>query len=181
MGKQLIIERTITQGKILEADKKKLPEGVLCRVTYPICNIGELNRNKRMYGPEVWEAVDKDADIQEKLKSRCLFGHAEHPKDTSQSSTEKISHVVTKVYTAEGTKTVKCDIDVLDTPYGRICDTLLRAGCGLGTSTRAEGELEEVLEEGKEVFYRVVPETYSLKTIDFTADPSTFGAYPESV
>ena len=176
----LIVERLLSKGQIVESDRKKLPEGVLCRVKYPICNIGEMNRNKRIYGPEVWERVGKDIDVQEKLKGRCLFGHAEHPKDTSQSSTEKISHVVTKIFNEDKTL-VKCEIDVLDTPYGRICDTLLRAGCGLGTSTRAEGELEEVIEEGKESYYKVVAETYSLKTIDFTADPSTYGAYPEAV
>lgn len=174
-----IVEHLTGKGRIIETDRKKLPDGVLCRVTYPICNVGILNRNNRMYEQQVWDKVFQDPDIRQKLETRSLLGHAEHPKDTSQSSTEKVSHVVNKIWDDHKGK-VATELDVLDTPYGRICDTLLRAGCGLGVSTRAEGELEETTVEGKQV-YRVVPEAYSLKTIDFTADPSTYGAYPESV
>jgi len=178
--KKLLIERFVPKVELLESDRVKLPEGVLCRVTYPICNIGEVNRNSRVYERDVWDTVMTDEDLQGKIKSRALFGHAEHPKDTSQSSTEKISHVVNKIWLDESGNIVKTQIDVLDTPYGRICDTLLKAGCGLGVSTRAEGELEEMDEGGKKL-YKVIPEAYSLKTIDFTADPSTYGVYPESV
>jgi hypothetical protein len=178
LKKQTLIERMTGKATITESDRKKLAEGVLCHVIYPICKIGELNRNKRRYRNEVWEKVDQDPDIREKLRTRSLFGHAEHPKDTSQSNTEKISHVVTEIF-KEG-NIEKCGSDILDTPYGRIVDTLLRAECGIGMSTRAEGDLEEC-QEGEETFYDVVPESYSLKTVDFTADASTYGAYPESV
>lgn len=179
LSKQVIVERFIPVAEQVEIDQTKLPEGISFRATYPICNIGELNRNRRRYRKEVWEKVDKDSEIQEKLKTRSLFGHAEHPKDTSQSSTEKISHVVTKIFN-EGT-IQKCTVEgIKGTPYGDIVYAILRAKCGLGMSTRAEGDLEEC-QEGDEMFYDVIPESYSLKTVDFTADPSTYGAYPESV
>ncbi len=179
LGKQTIIERFIPLAEAVEIDQTKLPEGISFRATYPICNIGELNRNKRRYRKEVWEKVDEDSEIQEKLKTRSLFGHAEHPKDTSQSSTEKISHVVTRIFNEGNIQ--KCTVEgIKGTPYGDIVYAILRAKCGLGMSTRAEGDLEEC-QEGEETFYDVIPESYSLKTVDFTADPSTYGAYPESV
>lgn len=179
LGKQTIVERFIPVAEAVEIDQTKLPEGISFRATYPICNIGEMNRNKRRYRKEVWEKVDGDPDIQEKLKTRSLFGHAEHPKDTSQSSTEKISHVVTNIFNEGNIQ--KCTVEgIKGTPYGDIVYAILRAKCGLGMSTRAEGDLEECEDESG-TYYDVIPEAYSLKTVDFTADPSTYGAYPESV
>jgi hypothetical protein len=139
----------------------------------------ELDRNKRIYERSVFEKVLADPDIREKLEKRTLFAHAEHPEGM-QSSTEKIAGIVKEIQI--GDKNVYAVMEVLDTPYGRICDTLLRAGCGLGTSTRAEGELEEAIEEGTgNKYFRVVPEAYKFVTVDWTADPSTYGSFPESV
>jgi len=178
LGKQPIMESFRSLAEAIETDPKNLPEGVIFRAVYPICNIDELNRNNRRYRKAVWEKVDGDPEIQEKLQTRSLFGHCEHPKDTSQSSTDKISHVVTKIYN-EGSRQ-KCAVEGLDTPYGNIVKAILKAKCGLGMSTRAEGDLEECDENGK-TFYDVVPESYNLKTVDFTADASTYDALPESV
>lgn len=139
-----INEVVLAKAKIVESDRKKLPEGVLCRVTYPVCNIGKRNRNGRVYGESVWERVNTNPDIQEKIKNRTLFGHAEHP-ETTQSNLEKTSHVIIAQEMkdlGEGLTQYQT-FDVLDTPYGRIVDTLLRAGCQVGCSTRAEGELRE--------------------------------------
>lgn len=170
--KGMILERFTSVGKLLETDKKKLPDGVLCRAKYQICSIGERNRNNRVYENAVWERVLADKDILEKLKNRSLFFHAEHPS-TTQSNTEKVAGIVTEI-TTEGNKAFAV-MEVLDTPYGRIVDTLLRAGCGIGVSTRADGELEEAADD-KGTYSRVVPESYKFVTVDFTADPSSYGS-----
>ena len=181
MAKRLVInERIVEQGKILESDSKKLPKGVLCRARYNICNIGERNANKRVYEKEVWNNVFKDKELVEKLKGRTLWGHAEHPEST-QSNIEKVSHIVTDIFYMPNENKIKADFDVLDTPYGRIVNTLLLAECGIGVSTRAEGELEEVSEGEADKYYRVVPNAYKFVTVDFTADPSTYGVVPENV
>jgi hypothetical protein len=175
-------ETVFNKVEILESDRSKLPEAVLCRVVYPICNIGQLNANNRMYEKEVWtENVLKDEDLHKKMGSRTLFGQAEHPAET-QSDLQLTSHVITKTWIDESDNRVYQEMDVLDTPTGRIVDTLLRAGCQVGVSTRAEGDLEEYeLEEsdGKKVAcQRVLPESYRYVTTDFTADPSTFNVEP---
>jgi len=171
--KEVLVERY----EILERDQNKLPPSVLCRMRYPVCNIGERNANKRVYGREVWEKTLARPDIQEKLDKRCLFGEAEHP-DEPQTRLERTSHVIHGFY-MDGNKVYQ-DIDVLDTPYGRIIHTLVEANCGVGVSTRAEGDLEESEDEqGK--FHRVIPETYHYITTDFTADPSTKNPYPIDV
>jgi len=165
---------------VIETNQANLPAKVLCRITYPICNIGKLNANNRMYGRDVWDKVLQSEGLQEKLEKRCLYGHAEHPKE-SQSRLEKTSHVVNRMWIDENDNKVKQEIDVLDTPYGRIVDTLVQAGCGVGVSTRADGELEEATDEKGEKYLNVLSEPYNYITTDFTADPSTIDPYPEDV
>lgn len=168
-------------GKIIESNRTNLPKSVLCRVTYPICNIGKLNANNRVYERDVWEKVLSEKDITEKMKFRCLFGQAEHPTET-QSDLQLTSHVIHEMHIDEDT--VYQTMDVLDTPTGRIINTLLEAGCQVGVSTRAEGDLEEyeIKEDGApKKCQKVVAETYRYVTTDFTADPSTFGVTPQNI
>lgn len=174
-------EKFTSVGEIIESDKSKLRPGVLAKARYNICNIDELNRNKRIYERKVWEMVQENKEVKEKLENRCLYAHAEHPSGM-QSSTEKIAGLVTEFIIDDAKRKVYNVMEVLDTPEGRIVETLLRAGCGIGVSTRAEGELEECISEGTgDKYYRVVPESYRYVTTDWTADPSTYGAYPEAV
>jgi len=174
-------ERIDGKFMLVESDASKLPTGVLCRVSYPICNIGMLNANKRVYERAVWDKVLENTELQEKMVSRTLFGHAEHPKDDVQSNLEKVSHTITKMWITEDGKKVMQEYDILDTPYGRIVNTLLLAGCQAGVSTRAEGELEEAEDEVLGKHFKVIPESYKYITTDFTADPSTVGVYPARV
>lgn len=173
MKKTQIVESFVTKGQILEQESKN--DAILCRAKYHICSIGEKNRNNRVYEKAVWDRVLADKDISAKLENRSLFFHAEHPS-TTQSNTEKVAGVVTDIILNEDDNKVSAVMEVLDTPYGRIVDTLLKAGCGIGVSTRADGELEEALDETGGKYQRVVPESYRFVTIDFTADPSTFGS-----
>ena len=171
--KSIILERFTSTGKILESDKKNLPEGVLCKAKYQICSVGKKNRNNRIYEREVWERVLADEDVKEKLKNRSLFFHAEHP-ETTQSNTEKVAGIVSEII-MEG-NIVYAIMEVLETPYGKIIDTLLKAGCGIGVSTRADGELEEAIDEDGNKYSKVVPSSYKFVTVDFTADPSSYGS-----
>ena len=179
-----LIEKVVNKYILNENVQK---DGVLCRLIYPICNIGERNHNGRIYEEALWDRVEQDKNIKEKLNNRTLFGQAEHPKEETQSNLEKTSHIVTRVYREkelfEGKEILKekAEIEILDTPYGRIVNTLLRAGCNVGVSTRADGELEEAVDEAGNKFSRVIPEQYRFITVDFTADPSTFSPYAEKV
>lgn len=181
-----LIEMLVAKGKILESDQSKLPSGVLCRGVWPICNVGMLNQNDRMYERDVFEKVIADTSITEKMESRTLFGQAEHPEKT-QSDLQLTSHIITKTFFGdvnEGGKQferVFQEIDVFDTPCGRIINTLIMAGCQVGMSTRAEGDLEEKEDKDGKKFHNVVSEAYNYVTTDFTADPSTFNVAPVSI
>jgi hypothetical protein len=171
------------QSKPLIEKVGNLPSGVLCRVTYPICNFDVLNHNNRIYPRAVFEKVISDQDVNEKLSRRTLFGEAEHPvTETSTRLDRSISHIVQKVWIDESTKQAFASLDVLNTPHGQLINTLLLAECQVGVSTRAEGELEETVDESTgNRYFRVIPEAYQFKTIDFTADPSTLNALPVKV
>jgi len=174
-----IKETTLVKPIIEEKDRTKLPETVLCRVTYNICNVGERNANGRVYEKAVFDKVLGDDTLKEMIENRRLFGQAEHPIET-QSDLQLTSHVIHNMWIDENTNNVYQTMDVLDTPMGRIVDCLIRAGCGVGVSTRAEGDLEES-EDDQGKFSRVIPESYRYITTDFTADPSTFNVLPMDI
>lgn len=196
--KQKLIETIVSVGKIIEQDRSRLPSGVLARASYLICNVNRLNKNRRLYEKEVWDRVLQDKEIQERIKKRNLWACDEHPEESQRTKTPDIAAIVTGIRIDEKENKVYADFDILDTPKGKIIDALLRANCGIGVSTRADGELEEMTFEelreyfqkkGYEVnldeavpenernqrFYRVVPEQYEFRTVDFTAEPSTIG------
>lgn len=174
------VKEAIASGSAVAASKSsgaELPDGVLCRVSYPICVIGKRNANNRVYEKDVWDKVLLQDDIKRKLENRALFGHAEHPEQT-QSNLEKTCHVIFEMWQHDGV--VWQTLDILDTPTGRIVDCCLRAGCGVGMSTRAEGDLEEA-EDEEGMYQKVVAESYVYETTDFTADPSTASALPHNI
>jgi preprotein translocase subunit YajC len=124
----------------------------------------------------VWDKVQGDKSIQEKLKGRTLFGQAEHPKSV-QSDLQLTSHIITDFIINEDEGKLYQNIDILDTPCGQIINTLIEAGCQVGVSTRAEGDLVERTDD-QGTYHEVVPEAYRYVSTDFTADPSTFGTKP---
>lgn len=164
------------KGIILEADRSKLPAGVLRRGSWPICNIGKRNQNNRIYSKSVWEKVQGQKSIQEKLANRTLFGQAEHP-ETVKSDLQLTSHIITGFKLDEAAGVLYQNMDILDTPCGRIINTLLEAGCLVGVSTRAEGDLVE-RKDDEGTYFEVLAESYDYVTTDFTADPSTFNTKP---
>ena len=182
----MILNENIIGVPIIEDVKKsKLPEGVLTRLTYNVCNIGQLNQNNRVYEREVWDKVLADEGLQEKLANRTLYGQGEHPEATT-SDLQLTSHIITDMWIDESENRVYQKMEILDTPTGRILETLLRAGCQVGVSTRAEGDLEDYeIEEGEgkepKQCQRVLPDSYHFQTTDFTADPSTRDTVPLNV
>jgi hypothetical protein len=180
-------ETIVSKPRINEAEQKDLPKGVLCRGDWLTCSIEKLNANKRVYGEDVWDKVMDDPEIQEKMTNRTFYGQAEHPSET-QSDLQLTSHIVTDMWVEENAnegghpyKDVYSKVDVLDTPCGRIVNTLIQAGCMVGTSTRAEGDLEEAENDEWGQHQRVVAEAYALRANDFTADPSTYNTLPRNV
>jgi hypothetical protein len=128
------------------------------------------NANQRVYPHSIWKKVESDPDIQERIQKRRMVGMLEHPANGATSAAG-VSHVITEhKFLPNGE--VRGRLDVLNTPMGQIAATLVKAGVGLGISSRGDGSVEK-----KGDCYEVQSD-YRLETYDLVLKPSTPGAYP---
>jgi len=132
---------------------------------------GEPNGNKRIYPKSVLESQVKK--LVPLVKERKIVGELDHPEGDSVKLANA-SHLITNVW-MEGND-VKGDIELLNTPAGKVAQELVKAGVKIGISSRGTGTLKE-LDNG----YKEVNEDYNLITFDLVADPSTKGAYPQAI
>ncbi len=130
-----------------------------------------INKNKRMY-PYV--VLDKNVgNLQETIGAGGLVGELDHPTD-SIIHFANASHKVTKLWW-EGNNLMGEGI-VLNTPMGKLLQSLINDGVRVGISSRGVGN-GKVNEDG----ILVIGESYKLITFDAVADPSTNAAFQEKV
>jgi hypothetical protein len=88
-----LVEQFIMENvRIVEADKKKLPEGVLLRVQGLGQRCGVQNANKRTYNKDVWDFVFTNEAWLNKVKSGAMVGEVDHPERNIPSAS-RASHV----------------------------------------------------------------------------------------
>jgi hypothetical protein len=179
MAKIRLIEAVSAPEQIVKSEN--LPSGILSRVRRTICEIGVKNANNRVYEKAVWEKVLNDSDFKKKLENRQILGRIEHPVDSQIKLDQDTSHIVSNIFIDEATNTVKADFDILPTNGGKFIQVLLDAGVKVPCSSRADGELEERVDETGNKYSRVIPEAYQFITIDNTGDPSCGVTEPESI
>lgn len=132
--------------------------------------VDEATANKRLYGKSLWEREIKR--LGSAMGERRVFGELDHPAD-GKGSYWKVSHIVTGLNINGGE--VSGVAEALDTPGGQILQTLIKAGCRLGVSSRGYGSVRPN-QEGVDV----VQPDYQLNTFDVVIDPAA-GAFPEAV
>ena len=131
-----------------------------------------------MYTEELWDNVFKDPIMQEKLKTRSVFGELGHPADRTETDMEKIAICLAEEPKKYPDGTLKGVFDILDTPNGRILKTLCDYGCQIGVSSRGEGDLIEDWTGSGE---KVDPKTYSCECWDAVLLPAVESARPSYV
>lgn len=156
--------------KIVESSKDKLREGVLMKIGGVFQRADTENANKRVYPKELWLDVLQRPDIKERIENRRMVGMLGHPA-SGQTDPEKISHVVT-MQELRSDGSIYGEAEILDTPQGRIAETMFKAGIGWGISSRGDGSIEKKGEKNE------VQTDYRLETYDLVLKPSTPGAYP---
>lgn len=135
-----------------------------------------VSRNKRFYPKQLWEKVLSDEPVQQKLKTRTMFGTIGHDTELNDKTLQEglFSHITTKAYIDSEGRGIG-EALILNTPSGRILNTLLRAGSELFVSSRADGRFK-----GTKNGLPVVDEnTYSLKGWDFVLSPGFLEANPK--
>ena len=154
----------ITEGK--GAKKKMYIEGVFLQ--------GDIkNRNGRMYPVNTLEKEVGRYNESFVKKGRALgeLGHPEGPT----VNLDRVSHKIVSL-TQEGNN-FKGKAQLLDTPMGKIANSLIGEGVTLGVSSRGVGSLKENSDGCK-----VVGEDFMLATAaDIVADPSAPDAFVSGI
>lgn len=154
----------ITEGK--GSQKRMYIEGIFLQGD--ICN-----RNGRMYPMETLSREVKRYDENFIQKGRAL-GELGHP-DGPTVNLDRVSHKIVSL-TCEGTN-FRGKAQLLDTPMGKIAQSLLDSGVCLGVSSRGVGSLE-MSNEG----HKIVGKDFMLATAaDIVADPSAPDAFVQGI
>ena len=131
------------------------------------------NANGRTYSRKLWEKQLSKEAIQDKIKTRSMFGELDHPKD-GKTMLSRVSHYIRVLDPPDANGGLNGEAVVLRTSKGQDLEALFEAGCRVGASSRGIGKLES---DGK----TVNEDSFELRTIDFVAEPSTSGAYVKPV
>lgn len=125
-----------------------------------------LNQNGRVYPLPILEREIRN--YQKFIKENRALGECDHP-DSSVVELKNASHIIREAYmdgdVCYGT------VELLDTPAGKILQSLVESGVTLGISSRGVGSTKS---EGE---YQVVQDDFQLICWDFVSEPSTPGAF----
>ena len=102
------------------------------------------------------------------IKENRALGECDHP-DSSVVELKNASHIIREAY-MEG-DICYGTVELLDTPAGKILQSLVESGVTLGISSRGVGSTKT---EGD---YQVVQDDFQLICWDFVSEPSTPGAF----
>lgn len=172
---QKLRDSLLMEAQIVESNRGSLPEGVLLRVRGLCQKVDVKNANGRIYPRPVWENIFSNENWLARVKDGGMIGEADHP-ESNVPSIQRASHVVREVEWSGG-EDIYATFDILDTPTGRILETLFKAGVKVGVSSRGDGSTRRDEVAGGDI----VEVGYEPDTWDFVINPSTSGAFPTPI
>lgn len=125
-----------------------------------------INQNGRIYPQEILEREVRN--YQKFIRENRALGECDHP-DSSVVELKKVSHIVREAY-MEG-NVCYGTVEILDTPCGKILQSLVEAGVTLGISSRGVGSTRKSGDQ------QIVQDDFQLICWDFVSEPSTPGAF----
>lgn len=174
----------VSEVAISEAkSSEKSPFKLIGRVCGCIAPIDCMSRNGRLYEASHWPKILSNPELQERIASRKFFGMISHencPINDRNFKAGEISHICSLLEVRNddnGKPYLYGELDILDTPAGRILKAMYEGGAGLYVSTRAAGRLLESTRDGRPI--KVVdPSNYYINSIDFVLNPGFLQAKP---
>jgi hypothetical protein len=166
--KQLLIDVSlfeITPQMLKESHDKSgrfIVSGVLQRAN-------AKNQNGRVYPKEILEREIEKYKGREIRENRA-YGELDHP-ESSVVELKNTSHIIRDVWW-NGDDVVG-QVEILNTPAGKILQELVKAGCTVGISSRGMGSVKQIKEDGTVA----VENDFELICWDFVSNPSTQGAF----
>jgi len=125
-----------------------------------------LNQNGRIYPRNVLEREVRN--YQKFIIENRALGELDHP-DSSVVNLKNVSHIVREAHV--NGDVVYGTVEILDTPSGKILQSLVESGVKLGISSRGVGTTK------KQGDYQIVQDDFQLICWDFVSEPSTPGAF----
>ena len=125
-----------------------------------------LNQNGRVYPKIILEREIRN--YQKFIKENRALGELDHP-DSSVVELKNSSHIVREAH-MDG-NIVYGTVEILNTPSGKILQSLVESGVTLGISSRGVGSTRS---EGN---MQIVQDDFQLICWDFVSEPSTPGAF----
>ena len=125
-----------------------------------------LNQNGRVYPSSILQR--EIMNYQKLIQENRAMGECDHP-DTSVVELKNVSHIVRDAQ-MQGDD-VYGVIEILDTPSGKIIQSLIESGITLGISSRGVGSTQ------RQGDTQVVQEDFQLICFDMVSEPSTPGAF----
>ena len=125
-----------------------------------------LNQNGRVYPKPILEREIRN--YQKFIKENRALGELDHP-DSSVVELKNSSHIIREAY-MEG-NIVYGTVEILNTPAGKILQSLVESGVTLGISSRGVGSTRS---QGD---LQIVQDDFQLICWDFVSEPSTPGAF----
>ena len=141
---------------------------ILGRLVGPVADISIPTRNGRKYSEQLWEKVFSDPITQEKFKNKVCYGELGHPEDRTEVDMEKIAVSMPEAPKRGKDGKLYAIVDILDTPCGKILNTLCQYGSTVGISSRGTGEVIDDY-DGQE---SVDPDTYNFECFDIVLIPA---------
>lgn len=173
-----VITETMEQGlRLLE--QQNLAPSVLCVLEGPCMEYGRVNKNNRLYSKKLVEnCILKSSSVQALLQNKSMLGEGTHPEERDSVSYPEVAIAVEHLWIDEqaAPNLLLGRFAVLNTPNGRVLETLVRYGSKIGISARAYAESTE--EDGVEVISET---SYELITFDAVPDPGFAVARLEKV
>jgi hypothetical protein len=125
-----------------------------------------LNQNGRIYPTSILER--EITNYQKLIQENRALGECDHP-DSSVVELKNVSHIVREAR-MQGDD-VYGVIEILDTPSGKIIQSLIESGITLGISSRGVGSTR------RQGDTQVVQDDFQLICFDMVSEPSTPGAF----
>jgi len=165
--KQLLIDHTPFHIAKLTLSEAKVMSGGRMRIKGKLQESEVKNGNGRVYPKAVLEREAKKY-AEGPIKSNTAMGELDHPESTIVNL-NNVSHNIKRIWW-EGNNLMG-ELELLNTPSGKIAQEIISAGIPLGISSRGMGSVAQIGETVE------VQDDFELLCWDLVSVPSTPSAY----
>jgi hypothetical protein len=165
--KQLLIDHTPFHIAKLTLSEAKMVPGGRMRIKGKLQESEVKNGNGRVYPKEILEREAKKY-AETAIKTNTAMGELDHPESTI-INLKNASHNIKRIWW-EGNDLMG-ELELLNTPSGKIAQEIVSAGIPLGISSRGMGSVQQIGETVE------VQDDFELLCWDLVSVPSTPNAY----